>query len=236
MNRLCTICARAGSKGVKDKNVREVLGRPLIAHTILQAKAANIFQQIVVSSDSDYILGIAGKWGADLLIKRPQELAGDDVGKLPVIKHSLETVEKITKIKYELIVDLDVTSPLREPEDIRKVVEMMENKLPTNVVSAAPARRSPYFNLVEINEHCKVVLSKPMEKELLRRQDSPSCFDLNASVYAFSRETLLNNLPLINSGTLLYEMSPERSLDIDTELDLEIVKFLMKKKETLQNG
>jgi len=113
---------------------------------------------------------------------------------------------------------------------------MMENKLPTNVVSAAPARRLPYFNLVEINEHGKVVLSKPMEKELLRRQDSPSCFDLNASVYAFSRETLLNNLPLINSGTLLYEMSPERSLDIDTELDLEIVKFLMKKKETLQNG
>lgn len=230
MSRICTICARGGSKGVKNKNIRQIAGFPLIAHTILQAKESGLFDMITISSDSEEILEVASKFGADLLVIRPTELATDFISKLPAIRHAVEEAERIHCKQFEVVVDMDVTSPLRIIDDIKGAVELMETKDTSNVITGAPARRSPYFNLVELRENGVVGLSKPPTTPLFRRQDSPKCFDMNASIYVWKRQALFENPTVFNSDTLLFEMPEERSTDIDNEFDFEIVEILMNKR------
>ena len=234
MNRLCTICARGGSKGVTNKNIKLLLGKPLIAHTIIQAKKSGLFNYVAVSSDSEEILSVAKVWGADVLIKRPDELATDQAAKLPVIRHALKAVEQQTGQKFHIHVDLDATSPLRHIADIEGAVKMLEsNKEIANVITGAPARRSPYFNLVELNAEGYVELSKELSTSIVRRQDSPKCYDMNASIYVWRREVLLAEEKVILPKTALYEMPEERSIDIDSPLDFDFVEFLAFKRGEL---
>ena len=227
MKRICTICARGGSKGVKNKNLRILLGKPLIAHSILQAKASGLFECIAVSSDSVEILATAGKWGADCLIKRPDELATDQAAKLPVIRHCVTEAESIFGQTFDVVVDLDATSPLRIPEDIVGSVRLLEERGVSNVITGAHARRSPYFNMVELDEHGVARLSKQPNTPVFRRQDAPKCYDMNASVYVWRHDTLFSSSTIFNSDTLLYDMPEERSIDIDSELDFGFVEFIM---------
>ncbi len=232
MRRICSICARGGSKGVKNKNIRIIMGKPLIAHTILQAKEADCFDSIVVSSDSQEILDISKEWGVDFVVKRPNEMASDQAAKLPAIQHCIRTIEELTSSEYDMIVDLDATSPLRNIDDIRKSIEMLENSKDShNLITGAPARRSPYFNLVELNQQGFVRRSKNLDNPIYRRQDSPKCFDMNASIYIWKREAFYKNKTVLTHDTKLFVMPEERSVDIDSELDFEIVKLLMKNKE-----
>lgn len=230
MNRICTICARGGSKGVKNKNLRNLAGKPLLAYSIIQAKESDLFYGVALSSDSNEILEVAKEWGADYLIKRPAELATDSSPKLPAIQHCILETEKISGELFDVIVDLDVTSPLRSVSDISGAVNLLEERWVTNVITGSPARRSPYFNLVEINDKGFVELSKPLKKPINRRQDSPKCYDMNASIYVWRRNGLLANNKVFNGDTLLYIMPEERSVDIDSELDFEYVEFLIKKR------
>lgn len=233
MTRICTICARGGSKGVKNKNIRLLLGKPLIAHTILQAQASGLFDCLAVSSDSDEILSIAGSWGADHLIKRPAELATDHAAKLPVIRHCVTQTELLSGSRFDTIVDLDATSPLRTPGDIISCVRLLEERNAANIITGAPARRSPYFNLVEVDDNGVARLSKPLAAPVARRQDAPRCYDMNASIYAWKREVLFDSPSLFTPDTLLYEMPEARSVDIDTELDFKIVEMLMTEQEKI---
>ncbi|OZI12716.1 flagellar modification protein B [Bacillaceae bacterium SAS-127] len=235
MTRICTICARGGSKGVYNKNIKILLGKPLIAHSIDQAKKSELFDYIAVSSDSDEILTVAKQYGADLLIQRPIEMATDYAAKLPVIQHCVRSAEEITGTLFDFVVDLDATSPLRLVEDIIQSVQIMENnKHATNLITGMPSRRSPYFNLVELNKEGFAELSKKVDQSVVRRQDAPKCYDMNASIYIWRRETLLLNLTSVfQSGTILYEMPEDRSIDIDSELDFEFVTFLAEKRGVL---
>ena len=227
MKRLCTICARGGSKGVKGKNVRILAGKPLIAHSIEQAKASGLFDMLAVSSDSDEILEVARKWGCDFLIKRPDELATDQAAKLPVIRHCVAEVERLSGCEFDTLVDLDATSPLRLPVDIVGAVSLLEGSGSGNVLTGMPARRSPYFNLVEVDSIGVVHLSKPLSKSVVRRQDAPPCFDMNASIYVWRRPVLFESGGLFNPDTRLYVMPEERSIDIDSELDFQFVEHLL---------
>ena len=233
MSRICTICARAGSKGVKNKNIRDLAGKPLIAYTLEQARASHLFDLIAVSSDVSDILEVARWYGADLLVERPLELATDTAAKLPAIRHCVEEAERITGNRFDIVVDLDVTSPLRLIEDIHGAVNLLESEKVSAVITAAPARRSPYFNLVELDEKGIVKLSKSLEKPLVRRQDSPMCFDMNASIYVWQRAALFDYSTVFNADPRLFVMPEERSADIDNELDFEIVEFLMRKRLNL---
>lgn len=230
MNRLCTICARGGSKGVKNKNIRELAGRPLIAHSIIQARESGLFNYIAVSSDSQAILDVSKEWGADIIIQRPEELATDVAPKIPVIKHCVQAAEKLTGIAFHTLVDLDATSPLRLPSDIQGAVVLLETTQAPNIITGMPARRSPYFNLVELNADGFVRLCKRTEKPVVRRQDAPRCFDMNASIYVWRRKALFSGETLFHSATLLYEMPEDRSIDIDSEIDFEFVKLLMARR------
>lgn len=234
MTRICTICARGGSKGVKNKNLLELLGKPLIAHSILQAKKSNLFDVIAVSSDSVEIIEVAKEYGADYVIKRPDELATDMAAKLPVIQHCVRQVEQLSKMKFDTITDIDATSPLRTIEDLENAVTMFEkNNYATNLISAAPARRSPYFNLIEEGTDGYVRLSKPLDKTIVRRQDAPKTYDMNASIYIWKRSSFFNEQSVFTEKSILYVMPEDRSQDIDSELDFEIVKLLAEKRGSL---
>lgn len=230
MRRICTICARGGSKGVENKNIRELMGKPLIAHSILQAKKTGLFEVIAVSSDSPQILKVASEFGADILVERPEEMATDSAAKLPVIQHCVLTVEEQLSSRYDVVVDLDVTSPLRLGKDICEAVALLENRKVSNVITGTPARRSPYFNLVEVNSAEVVQLSKPLQKGIVRRQDAPQCFDMNASIYVWQRDSLLRQSSIFDFDTMLYVMPEERSIDIDSELDFAFVEFMAEKR------
>lgn len=232
MTRLCTICARGGSKGVKGKNLRSLAGKPLLVHSIEQARAAGIFDAIAVSSDSPAILEVAGQCRVDYLIQRPDELATDQAAKLPVIKHCVTEVQQRSGHVYQTLVDLDVTSPLRIPDDIRNAVELLESSGVGNVLTAMPARRSPYFNLVELTAAGTVELSKRPSTPITRRQDAPQCFDMNASIYVWTQERLFSSGTLFNSDTRLYVMPEERSIDIDSEVDFQFVELLLERRRT----
>jgi N-acylneuraminate cytidylyltransferase/CMP-N,N'-diacetyllegionaminic acid synthase len=235
MKRLCSVCARGGSKGVPNKNIRPLLGKPLLIHSLDQARQSGLFDCIVVSSDSKEILQIAGEWGVDHAIERPEELATDFAPKLPVIQHCFQTAETLSGMTFYTAVDLDATSPLRNQADLKGVVDLLEsNGTATTVITGTPARRSPYFNLIELDESGNVHLSgkrQNIDGTIVRRQDAQPCFDMNASIYAWWRDSLLKARHVIQSSTRLYVMPEERSVDIDSELDFRWVEFLMNEQQ-----
>ena len=226
-NILCTICARGGSKGVKNKNIRNISGKPLIAYSIEQARASGLCEHVVISTDSDVIAQTAVNYGAEGFFKRTAELASDTAGKLDVIRDAFIRSESYFAKRFDYLIDLDATSPLRSPQDIIDAFAVFEKGGHGNLFSAMPARRSPYFNLVERSPDGKVSLSKSLPESILRRQDSPECYDMNASIYIWGRETILNEKTLFLENTGLYVMPEERSIDIDTELDFFLVETLL---------
>ena len=228
MKVLCTICARAGSKGVANKNLRLINNKPLIVYSIEQAIATKLFDQIVVSSDSKEIREVALANGATFCVDRPAELATDTAPKLPAIKHCVENAEEKFG-QFEVIIDLDTTAPLRESSDIIGALELLQSAQADNVITGTPAHRSPYFNLVETDVNGIVSLSKPPANVVARRQDSPQCFDMNASIYVWRRQALFANENLFTGNTRLFVMPRERSLDIDSQADFEMVEWMMTK-------
>ncbi len=228
---LCTICARGGSKGVKNKNIKELNGKPLIAYTIEQAKASELFEHIVISTDDNKIARVSKEYGAEVFFKRDPKLASDTAGKLDVIKDAFSRSEKYYHQTFDYLVDLDATAPLRSVEDITKAFEHFIKNDNDNLITAMPSRRSPYFNLIEVDQDGKVYLSKTLEGGVVRRQDAPKSYDMNASIYIWKRDILLNSDTLFLENTGLYVMPEERSIDIDTELDYKFVEFLMKERD-----
>src|SRR5690348_854702 len=230
MKRLCTICARGGSKGLPNKNLRPLLGKPLLVHSIEQARQARVFERIAVSSDSPAILETARVAGADDLIERPAELATDVAAKVPVIRHALATVEQRHGKAFDTLVDLDATSPLRLPDDIRGVVRLLEDSGAASAITGTPSHRSPYFNLVEVGGDGRVSVAKTPPSGVVRRQDAPPSFDMNASIYAWNAAKFRADPKVFYPDTRLYEMPAERSHDIDSALDFEIVELLLRRR------
>lgn len=230
-NILCTICARGGSKGVKNKNIKELHGKPLIAYTIEQAKASRLFEHIVISTDSDDIANVAKEYGAEVFFKRSDEMASDTAGKLDVIRDAFVRSEEYYQKQFDYLVDLDATAPLRSVEDIINSFNQLKENNNDNLITAMPSRRSPYFNLVEQDKNGKVYLSKKLDSAVVRRQDAPKSYDMNASIYIWKRDVILNEKSLFLENTGLYVMPEERSIDIDNELDFEFVEFLMRRND-----
>lgn len=228
---LCTICARGGSKGVKNKNIKFIHGKPLIAYTIEQAKQSGLFEHIVISTDSDDIAAIAKEYGAEVFFKRSAEMASDTAGKLDVIKDAFQRSEEHYSETYDYLIDLDATAPLRDVEDIVNSFKQFLDDDNDNLITAMSARRSPYFNLVEVNNKGEVTLSKKLDDAIVRRQDAPKSYDMNASIYIWKRDVILNSDTLFLEKTGLYVMPEERSIDIDTELDYKFVEFIMKEND-----
>ncbi len=225
---LCTIGMRRGSKGVPDKNLRKLYGKPLMAYTIEQALQSKLFEHVVVSTDSEEIAKMARGFGAEAWFLRPPEMATDNASKLPAICHTLLESERRFQHKFDVIIDLDATSPLRLIEDITGAYEQFVCEDADNLITASPSRKNPYFNMVE-SVNGLIQLVKPLDKPIGRRQDAPQVFDMNASIYIWKRKALLEYDTLFTRKTALFIMPEERSVDIDTDLDWNIVEHLIGK-------
>ncbi|WP_139451903.1 acylneuraminate cytidylyltransferase family protein [Campylobacter armoricus] len=230
-NILCTICARGGSKGVKNKNIRKINDLELIAYSIIQAKNSKLFEHIVISTDSDEIAKVALKYGGEVFFKRDKELSSDNAAKLPAIRDCLLKSEKYYNKEFKTIIDLDASAPLRNSKDICKAYELFKQEKKSNLITATPARRNPYFNLIEIYDN---EISTSKKGNFTTRQSSPKCYDMNASIYIFEKNRLLNSNSVFGSDTSLYVMDEKTAFDIDSELDFEIVEFLIKKANLKQ--
>ena len=224
---LCTICARGGSKGLKNKNIKKINGKELINYTIDLAKKIKFFSHIVASSDSKQILKIAKK-NVDYCIKRPSKLSNSYSSKIDAIRHALLSSEKKFKLKYDAVVDLDVTSPLRTKNDVDKAINIFLKRKSSNLVSGNISRKNPYFNQVMFKKN-KLSLVCDVKKKIVRRQDTPKVYDLNASIYIWRRKNILYSNKLINNKTIFFEMPYDRSIDIDDKLDFKIVEKFLKK-------
>ena len=230
MKNLCTIGMRGGSKGVPNKNLRELNGKPLMAYTIEQALQSGLFEHVVVSTDSERIADTAKIFGAEAWFLRPAELATDEAPKIPSIRHAFLESEKYYGYPFDVLVDLDVTSPLRKVGDIKKAYKQFIDEDADILITASLARKNPYFNMIEqINEHIQLV--KQLNKTIVRRQDAPQVYDMNASIYIWKRKALLDNETVFTDKTSLYIMPEERSIDIDTELDWNFVEFIVNKRK-----
>ncbi|TAM45933.1 MAG: acylneuraminate cytidylyltransferase family protein [Gammaproteobacteria bacterium] len=226
---LITICARKGSKGVHLKNIRPLHGVPLIAHTIRQALAWPRGSKVVVSTDAEEIARIANEYGAETPFIRPAHLATDTAGKLPALIHALEESEKHHKNRFDVILDLDPTAPVRTPEDIEHGWETFQRSGRAVCFSAVKARKNPYFNMVERDADGHVRLVKTPDKALASRQSAPAVWDMNASIYFYKREFLLSRPGSLWDGDPeLFEMPPESAFDIDEERDFVIAELMMK--------
>ena len=229
---LLTIGARGGSKGVKNKNIRPLCGVPLIAHTIRQAKRWGQADHIVCSTDSAEIAKIAKKYGAEVPFMRPAALATDQAGKRGVLRHALQTMEKLTGEKFSILVDLDATAPIRQVRDIDQSLRTFLKKKAKCVFSVTPSRKNPYFNMVEADGQGWVKLVKKLSRPIVRRQDAPKVYDMNASIYVYDRDFLLDEKinTVFSSRSAVWVMDEWSAFDIDTEMDFKFIEFLISKK------
>lgn len=230
--RIATVCARQGSKGVPGKNVKLMCGKPLVQHAIEQAQAAQaegLVDVVAVSTDSQEILDIAKKLNVEYCIRRPDEMATDKASKMPAIVHIVEIVEADIGEKLDAIVDLDPTSPLRNLDDIKGSIELFDIYRPGSVLTGAEARKSPYFNLLELQANGTVHLSKPSKNAPFRRQDCPPCYDMNAAVYVWDRDRFMAEPQVNFDDSRLFVMPEIRSHDIDNEMDWAFVEMLMER-------
>jgi CMP-N,N'-diacetyllegionaminic acid synthase len=231
MDILITICARGGSKGIPGKNIRPLHGKPLIAYSIATAQQ---FQQamgqvtIALSSDDADIIATAAAHGLATDYLRPDDLAGDTVGKIDTIAHVLVHEEARLGRRFDYVLDLDVTSPLRNLADLQAAFAIIEgNAEAVNLFSVSPANRSPYFNMVERKENGFFAQVKQPEGALFTRQSAPKVYDLNASFYFYRRSFFdLGYRGAITDRSLIYEV-PHTCFDLDHPLDFEILELLI---------
>jgi len=227
---LITLCARGGSKGIPGKNIRLVNGVPLIAYAIrhAQAYAKKTGADMALSTDSDEIRAVAEKFDLKSDYIRPVALATDAAGKIPVLRDLLLHEEKRSGKRYDYLLDLDVTSPLRTVEDLEQGFALLErDEAAFNLFSVSLARRSPYFNMVERGEDGYFHLCKQPAATLLARQNAPKVYDMNASFYFYRRAFFDSERQgAISERSLVYEM-PHRCFDLDTPKDLAFLEFLI---------
>ncbi len=233
MNITCIIGARGGSKGVTNKNIRPLLGKPLIAWSIEQALACPEIKRVVVSTDSNEIAAIALKYGAEVPFMRPAELASDTAGKWEVWQHALTACDNYYKNEpIDIFVDLDCTSPLRDVTDISQAIAQFQNSNVDAVFSVCEARKNPYFNMVEM-ENDRLCISKKLPKAIVRRQDAPRVYEHVASIYVLNPNYLRTGTGLLSGRTHGYDIGSYKSLDLDTEFDFELISYLMKKRQAI---
>jgi CMP-N,N'-diacetyllegionaminic acid synthase len=233
MTTIASICARGGSTGLPRKNIKLINGKPLIVHTIEQALACPGIERVFVSTEDEEIAEVARNAGAEVPFLRPAELASSTAAKLPVIRHLVEALEHMG-VRVTRIVDLDPTSPLRLVSDIRRCIDMLDDKTDV-VITAYPAEKNPYFNMVELKPDGNIGLVKPLAGGVVARQQAPVVYAMNASIYVWHQHSLSKGL--WDGRVKLHVMPRERSIDIDTILDFQLVQMIMASSEaTLLRG
>ena len=220
---LAIIPARGGSKGLPRKNIREVGGKPLIAWTIEEAKKSKYIDRLILSSEDEEIIKIAKTWDCEVPFVRPIELAQDDTPGIEPVLHAIKAIPE----KYDYVVLLQPTSPLRKVEDIDGCIELcIQNNAPA-CVSVTEPDKNPYW-MFTIDKKGQLNPFVVAARLITRRQDLPKVYALNGAVCVAKRDWLEKNKNFISEETMAYMMDEERSLDIDSESNLNYCDFILK--------
>lgn len=229
---LVTLCGRAGSKGFKNKNLKTFCGKPLSHYTL---SAIELFVEARPDLDVDVVLNtdsgllqevVRNSYPEVTRLHRPIELAGDTVPKMAVFQQSLQVMEEKRGWQYDYVMDMDITSPLRRAQDVLGCFATKEKRDDLDLVTTgALSRRSPYMNMAKrVFDHVEQVI----QTNFTARQQTPECYDLNASIYVFDREFLATNTTgFLWDGKLdIYPMQDTGILDIDSEEDFELMQVI----------
>jgi len=222
---LAIIPARSGSKGLSDKNVKDLNGKPLIAYTICAAIKSEVFDYIMVSTDSEKYAEISRCYGASVPFLRSSRTSSDSASTIEVI---VEVLDKLDK-KYDIVIILQPTSPLRASNDIIESLDLFFEKKAKAVVG-----------VTKLNHPLELVNHLPEDKSMdgfikkehinKSRQEIDSSYVINGAIYIINTNLISKDLNLYQKGTFAYIMNEENSIDIDTELDFTVAESILIKK------
>lgn len=234
-NILAIIPARAGSKGLKDKNIKLLNGIPLCAYSIRAAVESGVFSEIHFSTDSEKYADIAVEYGAAVPFLRDEILATDTANSFDVIKSVLLKYKEMGR-NFDAWMLLQPTSPLRSAQDIVNAVNLMKSRKCQAVVSVTETDHHPYW-CAELPEdgnlrifHERIEAVKKEHSTLVGRQKMRPHYRINGAVYLSTVSHLFEKSDIFESDCLAYVMPKERSLDIDDQLDFDEVEFMLSKK------
>ena len=230
MRRIAIIPARSGSKGLPDKNIKTLNGKPLIAYSIECAISSGVFDKVFVSTDSQKYADIAMRYGADASFLRSEKNSGDTASSWDAVREVIDTFEKNGE-HFEEIMLLQATSPLRIPEDIRHAVEIMHKKNASGVVSLTECDHSPIW-CNTLPEDKNMDGFEREEYKDLPRQMLPTYYRYNGAIYLVTRNEL-NNKNVFEKNCYAYIMPRERSIDIDSYIDFLVAETIMKAGDLL---
>ena len=231
---LITICGRAGSKGFQNKNLKIFDGHPLsyyslAAAELFRAQRPDLDVTVALNTDSPALKEtVLAHYPETIFVARPEELCGDTVPKMAVFQQTLAEMERRTGAAYDMLIDLDITSPMRRANDVAGQVAVFEARSDLDLVfSATGARRNPWFNQLKVvGDHVEKVIESPFTA----RQQAPAVYDINASIYVFKRDFLANNKTgiLWDGKCGMYEMFDTGIVDIDSEEDYLLMEVIAK--------
>lgn len=228
MRNIAIIPARSGSKGLKNKNIKLLNGKPLIAYSIEAAYKCKMFETVMLSTDSEEYAEIGKKYGADVPFLRSKEMSSDTAGSWDTVKEVLYNYEKRGK-KFDTVALLQPTSPLRTPQDIMRGYELMNQKNADSITAVCEMDHSPLWS----NTLAEDLSMKNFEKDEyknLGRQQLPTYYRINGALYLRKIQYGENGICLLEKNEYALIMERAKSIDIDTELDFKMAEII------LQNG
>ena len=231
------VFARGGSKGVPRKNLRQIAGTSLLELSVAMGLASEGIDRMFCSTDSDEIATEAMRLGAEVPFRRPATLAQDDSPEWTAWQHLARFLIQEGASESDVLVSLPTTSPLRACEDIERALELFRQESFDLVLGVSESTRSPWFNMVVREQSSEVSLVAGVEGErIARRQDAPAVFDVTTVVYVTTLGFVINSQGLFDGTVGSVVIPRERAIDIDTEFDLEIADYLLRKRLGLGNG
>jgi len=228
MKPLCFIAARGGSKGVPRKNLRKLIDKPLIAHTIEKSIKSKIFSKVIVSTEDQEIAEVAKQYGAEVPFMRPKKLALDTTGMAEVMLHGINKLNELG-YEFEIFINRDCTVPFIRDSDIKSSIKLLQKKKCDAVYGVYVQHFNPYFNMMEIKNNGYLKFSKEMKKKPHRRQDAPKVYQLNG-YFVYNKKRFLKFKNQYPPKGLPWEIPVESGLMIDTELEFKIAEMMMRSK------
>jgi N-acylneuraminate cytidylyltransferase len=225
MKNCAFIFARGGSKGLPRKNIKLLVGKPLLQYSIDTALAVPSIEHVFVSTDDTEIADVARASGA-IVIERPAELASDTSPEWLSWRHAIEWVQARYG-EFDGFISLPATSPLRSIDDVEGAINKLFTSKADICISVTPASRSPFFNMVKQTETGMVELVNKPQGEVARRQDAPAVFDITTVVYATTPHFVLNQYGIFSGKVTSIEVPKERAVDIDDIYDFKLVEAII---------
>lgn len=230
MSNIAIIPARSGSKGLKDKNIKEINGKPLIAYSNEAAKESGLFDVVHVSTDSQKYVDIAAEYGADEPFLRSEEMSSDTADSWDAVLEVLDRYKALGK-EFDMVTLLQPTSPIRTGEDIKKAFDIFNDKNANAVISVCESDHpiAWYKPLLKDNDMSAFAVS---EEKSGRRQDAEIYYRMNGSIYMLKTAYLKENpRNIIRGKVYAYVMDKYSSIDIDTQFDFDVAEAIINKME-----